>query len=72
MFFAIESLKKNEKLDLAKKIKERWLNTNWEYFAKFGKIEESYNVAQPLILQKNSHQQRIDGSLSVLLVLLKK
>jgi alpha,alpha-trehalase len=71
-FFAIESLKKNEKSDLAKKIKERWLNTNWEYFAKFGKIEESYNVAQPLILQKNSHQQRIDGSLSVLLVLLKK
>jgi alpha,alpha-trehalase len=71
-FFAIESLQKNEKLDLAKKIKERWLKTNLEYFAKFGKIEESYNVAQPLILQKNSHQNRIEGSLSVLLVLLKK
>lgn len=71
-FFAIETLKKYGKVQLAQKIKDRWLNTNREYFVKFGKIEASYNVFQPLSSQKNSHQQRIDGSLSVLLILLKE
>lgn len=71
-FYAIEALKKYGKADLAQKIKDRWVKTNREYFAKFGKIEPNYNVLEPLDLQKNSHQQRIDGSLSVLLILLKE
>ncbi|MCP9765746.1 trehalase family glycosidase [Lacihabitans soyangensis] len=71
-FFAIEALKKYGKADLAQKIKDKWLKTNREYFAKFGKIESNYNLLEPLSPQKNSHQQRIDGSLSVLLILLKE
>lgn len=71
-FFAIEALRKYSKVDLAQKIKERWLNTNREYFEKFGKVEASYNVLKAKSPQKNSHQQRIDGSLSVLLILLKE
>ena len=71
-FYAIEALKKYGQADLAQKIKDRWVKTNREYFAKFGKIESNYNVLEPLSPQKNSHQQRIDGSLSVLLILLKE
>jgi alpha,alpha-trehalase len=71
-FFAIKALRKYGKVELAQKIKLRWLNTNRDYFAKEGKIQTSYNVSQPLIPQKNSHLQRIDGSLSVLLILLKE
>jgi len=71
-FFAIEALRKYSKVDLVQKIKERWLNTNREYFEKFGKVEASYNVLQAKSPQKNSHQQRIDGSLSILLILLKE
>lgn len=69
-YFAIEALRKYGKVELGQKIKERWLNTNRQYFANFGKIESSYVVSQSLSPQKNSHQQRVDGSLSVLLILL--
>lgn len=71
-FYAIEALKKYGKTDLAQKVKDKWLKTNREYFEKFGNIDASYNVFEPLSSQKNSHQQRIDGSLSVLLILLKE
>lgn len=71
-FYAIEALKKHGNAELAQKIKDKWLKTNQEYFTKFGKIEPSYNVYQSMSSQKNSHQQRIDGSLSVLLILLKE
>jgi hypothetical protein len=59
-------------VDLAQTIKESWININREYFEKFGKLEANYDVAQTPNAQKNSHQQRIDGSLSVLLSLLKE
>ncbi len=71
-YFAIEALRKYGKVELAQKIKESWLNTNREYFVKFGKLEASYDVVQTPKAQKNSHQQRIDGSLSVLLIFLKQ
>jgi alpha,alpha-trehalase len=71
-YFAIQALRKYGKVDLAQTIKESWININREYFAKFGKLEANYDVAQTPNAQKNSHQQRIDGSLSVLLILLKE
>jgi alpha,alpha-trehalase len=71
-YFAIQALRNYGKVDLAQTIKESWININREYFAKFGKLEANYDVAQTPNAQKNSHQQRIDGSLSVLLILLKE
>ncbi|HLO45582.1 MAG TPA: trehalase family glycosidase [Leadbetterella sp.] len=69
-YLSIEALRRYGKVDLAQKIDNRWLMTNRDYYGKFGKIEPSYNVSLPLGIQKNSHQQRIDGSLSVLLLML--
>jgi alpha,alpha-trehalase len=67
---AIEALRKYGKHELAEKIKKNWLNTNQQYYTTNGRILASYNVNQPITPQKNPHQQRIDGSLSVLLILL--
>jgi alpha,alpha-trehalase len=69
-YLSMEALRRYGKVDLAQKIDNRWLMTNRNHYGKFGKIEPSYNVSLPLGIQKNSHQQRIDGSLSVLLLML--
>lgn len=68
--FTIEALRKYGKQDLADHIKKNWIGINRNYFASFGKIESGYNLSLPTTPQKNSQQQRVDGSLSVLLMLL--
>jgi alpha,alpha-trehalase len=67
-YLAIKALQKYQKQDLAKEIATRWLNTNEAYYKGKGKIQNTYDVVGPK--QKNPRTERIDGSLSVLLLLI--
>ncbi|MCP9767825.1 hypothetical protein EGI22_07865 [Lacihabitans sp. LS3-19] len=66
-YLAIKALQEYKKEHLAEEIAKRWLNTNEVFYKDNGKIQNTYDVVG--LKQKNSQTERIDGSLSILLLL---
>ena len=65
----IETFKKYGRIELANQIKEKWLKTNQQYYSAKGRLIENYNVINPSANISEEKVERMDASISVLLLM---